>query len=130
MTDPIADMLTRIRNAQMVLKEKTLVPYSDIKYRIGKILEEQGCVGEVKKLGRKDKKMIRIELKYDKDKSPAIRGIKRVSKQGQRIYISAKDIRPIQQGYGFSIISTPKGIMAGKEAKKNNVGGEYICKVW
>ncbi len=128
--DPVADMLTRIKNAQTALKEEVLLPYSNFKYEIAKILEEEGFVKDVQKLGRKNEKKIKIDIKYRKKNVPAINDLKKVSKPGQRIYKSARDIRPVRGGHGISIISTSKGIMRGKEAKRKNIGGELICEVW
>ena len=129
MSDPISNMLTSIRNAQAVLHQKVNIPYSNLKYEIAMVLQKRGFVGQIEKKGRKTKKSFEITLKYD-NKMPVISGIKRVSKSGQRIYISAKDIRKVKGGYGISIISTPKGLMTNEEARKNKLGGEVICEVW
>jgi len=133
MTDPIADMLNRIRNAQAVLKETVVIPFSNLKYEIAKILEKQGFVGKLEKKGRKPRKVFEITLKYPSEKKtdfPIISGLKRISKPGQRIYMSTKEIRPIRGGYGISIISTPEGLMTNKEAKRKKLGGEIICEIW
>jgi len=136
MTDPITDMLNRIRNAQAVLKETVSLPFSQLKYDIAKVLEKQGYVVKVDKRGRKDKKTLEITLKYSKDEStkknvnPVILGLKRISKPGQRIYIEAKKVRPVRGGYGIAVISTSKGLMTDKEARKQNLGGEIICEIW
>jgi len=127
--DPIADMLTIIRNAQAVLKETVVVPYSGIKFEIAKVLKKENFIEEIEKKGKKIRKTIEIKLKY-KDKEPAISGLKRVSKPGQRIYTAAGDIKGVRGGYGITIISTSKGLMTGKEARKQNLGGEILCKVW
>lgn len=127
--DPIADMLTIIRNAQAVLKETAVVPYSEIKFEIAKVLKKENFIGEIEKKGKKVRKTIEIKLKY-KDKEPAISGLKRVSKPGQRIYTGAGKIKGIRGGYGMAIISTSKGLMTDKEARKQNLGGEILCKVW
>lgn len=129
MTDPITDMLNRIRNSQAVFKEAVSLPFSDLKYRIAKILEKQGLIEKLEKKGRKSKKIIFITLKYQ-DKAPIIRGLKRKSKPGQRMYISSGNIKPVQGGYGLSVISTSKGLMTDKEARKKGLGGEIICEVW
>ena len=128
--DTIADMLTQIRNAQAVFKETVDVPFSEVKYRMVKILESQGFIEKVLRRGRKPKKIIRVFLKYKDKEGGAISGLKRVSKPGQRIYLRAKDIKPVRGGYGMGIISTPKGIMTNKEARKKRLGGEIICEVW
>jgi len=133
MTDPIADMLNRIRNAQAVAKETVVIPFSILKYEIAKILEEQELVGKIEKKGRKPRKVFEITLKYLPDArtgSPAISGLKRISKPGQRIYAGSKEIRSVRGGYGISIISTPKGLMTNKEARRKKLGGEIICEIW
>jgi len=140
MTDPITDMLNRIRNAQAVLKETVDIPFSNLKYEISIILEKENFIEKVEKKGRKTKKFIKINLKYlpsratakgeDKIKVAAISGLKRISKPGQRIYLSAKKIRRVRGGYGIAIISTPKGLMTNKDARKKKLGGEIICEIW
>jgi small subunit ribosomal protein S8 len=127
--DQISEMLTAIRNAQAVLKPTVELPYSNFKYEIAKILEAEGFVEKIEKKGRKAKKTLEIGLKY-KDNAPAISGIKRISKPGQKIYINHKEIRPIRNGFGLSIISTSKGLLTNKEARKQKIGGEIICEVW
>ena len=127
--DPITDLLNRIRNAQAVLHPKIEAPYSDLKYEIAKLLEKNGFVEKASKTGKKSNKIIEIVLKYE-DKAPVISGLKRVSKQGQRIYISATKLRPVRDGYGLAIISTSKGLMTNKEAKRQNLGGEILCEIW
>jgi len=129
MTDPITDMLNRIRNAQAVFQEKTTIPFSNFKFEILKILEKKGLIEKTDKTGKKAKKIIEVTLKYE-NKAPAITGFRRISKPGQRIYLSAKKIRRVRGGYGIAIISTSKGLMAGKEARKQKVGGEVICEIW
>ena len=133
MTDPIADMLNIIRNAQAVLKETAVIPFSNLKYEIAKILEKQGFVGKIEKKGRKPKKVLEVTLKYPtagESNSTVITGLKRISKPGQKIYTGAKKIRQVRGGYGISIISTPKGLMTNKEAKRKKLGGEIICEIW
>lgn len=136
MTDPITDMLNRIRNGQAVLKETVSLPFSQLKYDIAKVLEKQEYIEKVDKRGRKEKKILEITLRYSKDEStekninPVILGLKRVSKPGQRIYTEAKKIRTVRGGYGIAIISTSKGLMSDKEARKQNLGGEIICEIW
>ena len=127
--DSIADMLTRIRNAQAVEKPEVEVPFSKMRYELAKILEKENFVKEIKKSGRGIKKNIIIILKYEKDAS-GILGSKRMSRPGQRIYKSVKEIKPIRGGFGISIISTNKGLMTGKDAKKKSLGGEVICRIW
>ncbi|MFH1036885.1 MAG: 30S ribosomal protein S8 [Patescibacteria group bacterium] len=127
--DKISEMLTSIRNAQAVLKPAISVPYSDLKYEIAKILEKEGFVEKIEKKGKKVKKTFEINLKY-KDGYPAISGLKKVSKPGQRIYVNYKEIKLVMGGFGFSVISTSKGVLTNKEARKQKVGGELICEVW
>ncbi len=127
--DPIADMLTAIRNAQAVLKDTVDVPFSNPKYEIAKILEKKGFVEKVEKKGKKIKKIIEVTLKY-KDKTPAISGLKRISKPGQRIYFSWKKIKRVKGGYGIAIISTSNGLMTDKEARRQKLGGEVLCEIW
>lgn len=129
MTDSIADMFNRIRNAQMAGKPGVLVPFSNIKLNIAQILEKNKFIDGIDKRKRKADKLLEIALKYD-NKAPAISGIKRVSKPGQRIYASFNEIKPVRAGFGISIISTSKGLMTGKEARKQKLGGELICEVW
>jgi small subunit ribosomal protein S8 len=134
MNDPIADMLNRIRNSQAVLAETVLIPYSNIKYEIARILEKSGFVKKVDKKGRKER-FLEIFLKYHTDelnrqeKTSAISGLRRISKTGKRIYRPANDIK-MTKGRGIVIVSTSSGIMTGVEAKKKNLGGEVICEVW
>jgi len=129
MTDPITDMLNRIRNAQAVLKLTVDVPISKIKLEICQVLAREGLIKGFEKKGRKNKKIIQIALQYD-EKIPAISGMKRISKPGQKIYLPYKKIRKVKGGYGLSIISTSKGLMTNKEARKKRLGGEVICEVW
>lgn len=128
-TDPIANMLTQIRNGQAVLKPGVEVSFSNPKYKIAKILEDEGFVEKVLRKGRGPKRLIRIVLRYE-DRKGAISGLKRISKPGQKIYLSAKELRPVRGGYGIAIISTSKGLMTDKQAKKKKLGGEIICEVW
>lgn len=131
--DPIADMLTRIRNAQAVQKERTVFPFSKTKLRIATILKEEGyltAVDQTKlKAGRTEHDVLEVALKYS-DGLGAISGIKLVSKPSRRLYMGAKDIRPVRSGYGTAIITTPKGIMTSKQARKENVGGEVMFEIW
>ena len=129
MTDPIADMLNRIRNAQAVLQPFVDVPYSNLKYRIAEILLRQGVIKKAEKKNNKNRRIIRIALKY-KDKQPVISHLARISKPGKRVYAPAKKIRLSRGGGGFVILSTPKGLMVGREARKQNLGGEMIAEMW
>jgi small subunit ribosomal protein S8 len=136
MLDPIADMLTRIRNAQRAKHKQVLVPFSKLKLSIAKILEQRNFIESVKTETPVDAKfpVLKIVLKYDvvsnTEKNPAIREIKRISRQGQRIYVKKTDIKRVKNGYGISIVSTSKGIMTGDKAFRTGLGGEIICEVW
>lgn len=129
MVDPIADMLNRIRNAQAVQKESVEAPFSQIKYAIAKILEQKGLVKNVEFRGKKTKKTIVMDLRY-KDNSPVITAVKRISKPGQRVYSSAHDLKRVKGGHGIAILSTSKGLMTDRDAKKEGVGGEVLCEIW
>lgn len=129
MTDPISDMLTRIRNAQAVSRPTVSIPFSKAKFNLAKILEKEGLAVQVAAKGRKTKKLIEIEIRYEKGR-PLINGLKRVSKPGQRIYLKKDEIKPVRQGYGLSIISTSRGLMTNKEAKQKGLGGEVLCEIW
>ena len=128
--DPIADMLTSIRNAQAAHKETVSVPYSKIKMEIAKVLAKEKFIKEADHKGKKVKKTIDIVLNYNNSNQPAITSLKRVSKPSRRIYSPSSKIKKIRQGFGFQIISTPKGILTGKEARKEKIGGEVICEVY
>ncbi len=130
MTDPIADMLTRIKNAQAVSKETVLIPFSKVKYEIANILAKNLFVEKVDKKGRQKNKAIEITLKYKDGSESVISGIKRVSKPGQRIYSSWNNLKKVKGGYGIGIISTSKGVKTYSEARKLKQGGEIICEIW
>jgi small subunit ribosomal protein S8 len=135
MLDPIADMLTRIRNAQRVKHTQVLVPFSKLKFSIAKILAQEKFIDSVKKEEAEGtfpilKMVLRYDVVSNTEKNPAIREIKRVSRQGQRIYVKKDGIKPVKNGYGISIVSTSKGIMTGGDARKKGLGGEMICEVW
>ncbi len=129
MNDPISDMLTRIRNAQKAEHKTVAIPLSKIKLEIAKILKKEGYIDDFSaKDGKKllEKKLLEIDLKYP----AAINEIKRVSKPGQRFYVKADKIKQFKSGYGVSVISTPKGLMTNKEAKKAGLGGEVLLEIW
>ena len=129
MTDPITDMLNQIRNAEAVQKLDVVFYSSKLKHEIAQILSKNGFLGEVKKMAKGKSKMLKINLKYDNG-IPAIEGLKRVSKPGQRIYVGIDGIKKVKGGFGVSIISTPKGLMTGMEARKAKMGGEVLLEVW
>ena len=130
MTDPIADMLTRIRNANNAKHATVTIPSSNIKKAIAGILLEEGYIKDFKVIDDDKQGMIEVTLKYGEDESRVISGIKRISKPGLRIYVSNEDVPKVLNGLGIAIMSTSKGIMTDKNARKNNVGGEVICYVW
>lgn len=127
--DPINDMLNTIKNAQAVSLPQVEVDFSNLKYEIAKILERRGFISKAVKSGKKTKKTLEIILKYN-NKLPAITGLKKVSKPGQRIYSPAQKIKSVRGGYGISIVSTSKGLMTGLEARRQNLGGEILCEIW
>jgi len=129
MTDPIADMLTRIRNAFMARKKEVVLPYSKIKLAIAELLIKEGYMEKVEKSNDK-KPLLILKLLYDKENEPAITLLKRVSKPGHRKYVKSSEIHSVLNGFGISIISTPKGLMTNKQAHKEKLGGEIICEIY
>ena len=129
-TDPIGDLIIRLTNAGAVKKESVSIPFSMFKLAIAEKLKETGWVKQVEKKGKKVKKTLDITLKYTETGSPVIQGAKRVSKPGRRLYRSVSEIIPIHYGHGALILSTPKGVMTDKEAKKERVGGEALFEIW
>lgn len=132
MTDPISDMLTRIRNAQAVGHSTVDIPFSKIKLSLAEILVKEGFLKNVEKKGRGATRRLEIGLLYEDKKNtvPKINQLKRISKPGKREYIRAKDIRLVLGGRGINIISTSRGLMTGQEAKKKGLGGEIIAEIW
>ena len=130
MTDPIADMLTRIRNANTVGHETVEVPASNIKKSIAGILKEEGYIKDFEVIEDDKQGIIKITLKYGEDRTPVITGLRRVSKPGLRIYASCADMPKVRKGLGIAIVSTSKGIMTDKKARSLNVGGEILAYVW
>jgi len=132
MTDPIADMLTRIRNSSRARHQKVSVPWSRVKENIVKVLVQEGYVKEYKKVkasqGAGDDLI--IGLKFDRDNRPVIAGIKRVSRPSLKVYVGAQNVTPIRKGLGINILSTPKGILVDRDAQRARVGGELMCSVW
>ncbi|MBS4760405.1 MAG: 30S ribosomal protein S8 [Clostridium sp.] len=129
-TDPIADMLTRIRNANIVSHEEVEMPSSKLKVELAKVLKEEGYITDYteKEVGKF--KVLSITLKYDETNKPVISNLKRISKTGLRVYSKAKDLPQVFGGLGIAIISTSKGLMTDRKARKENLGGEIICYVW
>lgn len=130
MTDPIADLLTRIRNANAVKHEVVEVPSSNVKKEITNILLKEGYVKEVEEYNDGIVPMLRISLKYGSNKEKVITGIKRISKPGLRVYCKKDEIPKVLNGLGVAVISTSKGIMVDREARKQGLGGEVICYIW
>lgn len=132
MTDPIADMLVRIKNASQIKKTEVRLPHSRVKEQLAQVLMSAGFLAKVENDKKDQLSELVLYLKYteDNEKLPAIRGIKRVSKPGQRIYISKKQIPCVQQGLGVAVLSTSKGLMLDKKARQQGLGGELICTIW
>jgi len=129
MTDPITDMLNRIRNAQAVSHESVEVPFSKLKEGIANILEEQKIIKKLEIKKKKNNKILKLSLDYS-DKIGKISGLKRISKPGQRIYSNFKDLGKIKRKAGILIISTSKGLITDKEARQKKLGGEVLCEIW
>lgn len=129
-SDPIADMLTRIRNAIMARHDSVLIPASRMKLYVAKILRQEGFVNDYEVLGNQPHRQIKITLRYDEKNQPAISGLKRVSKPGLRVYAQCNEIPRIYGGQGITILSTSKGVMTGSKAWQQGIGGELLCYVW
>ena len=130
MSDPIADMLTRVRNAIKAKFDTVDIPGSNIKLELAKILKQEGFIKNYKFTQDSKQGILRVYLKYTETHSNVVLGIKRISKPSRRIYMKAKDLTPVLNGMGISILTTSKGIMTDKMARRENVGGEIICNVW
>lgn len=129
MTDPIADMLTRIRNAQVRKHATVSVPASNIKLEILRVLKEEGFISDYEKIEDEKQGMISITLKYV-NKTPVIKGLKRISKPGLKVYAKKEELPKVLNGLGIAIVSTSKGVMSDKDARKENLGGEVLAFVW
>ena len=130
LSDPISDMLTRIRNAVKAKFNSVDIPGSKLKVEIAKILKDEGFIRNYKFLKDGKQGILRIYLKYGPGQTNVIYGLKRISKPSRRIYVKGKDIKPVLDGMGVSILSTSQGIMTDKKARKENVGGEVLCNIW
>ena len=130
MTDPIADMLSRIRNASAVSKPEVMLPMSKLKYEIAKILKQEGFINNYEVLQGKSHRVIKIHLKYSDKNQPIISGLERISKPGLRVYVQKKEIPRVYGGVGIAILSTPKGVMTGHQSWRQGIGGELLCYVW
>lgn len=130
---PIADMLAQIMNAQAVNKESATLPFSKMKFDIANIMKASGYLSGVERKKKKTKKseqeLLSVTLKYD-EHGPAISGVKLISRPSRRMYIKAGQIKPVRSGYGIAVISTPKGVMSSKEARKQKLGGEILFEIW
>ena len=129
-TDPIADMLTRIRNAIMARHDSVLIPTSRMKLAITRILKNEGFINDYEVIRDKPQRVIKIHLKYDDNNQPILSGLERVSKPGLRVYVQQKEIPRVYGGLGIAIISTAKGVMTGQQAWRQGIGGELLCYVW
>lgn len=129
-TDPIGDLIIRLKNGSDVKKTQVSVPFSMFKMAIAEKLKEAGFVKAVEKKGKKVKKTIDMTLVYDASGKPKIQGVKRISKPGRRLYRSVQEIVPVRYGHGAILLSTPKGVMTGTEARKAQVGGEALFEIW
>jgi small subunit ribosomal protein S8 len=130
MTDPIADMLTRIRNAAGARKASVDVPWSRQKEEITRVLAAEGYLGAATRVEAEPRPLLRIELRYDEQRRPVISGIRRVSRPSLRVYVGVSEIPAVRRGLGVNVLSTPKGVLVDRDARRENVGGEVICTVW
>jgi small subunit ribosomal protein S8 len=129
-TDPIADLLTRIRNGALAKHPRVEMPSSKMKVEIARILKEEGYLANYKVVEEKGKKTLRVFLRYTPDRRSVITDLRRVSKPGSRRYVGKFGIKPVVGGMGIAIVSTPRGLMTGQTARKEGVGGELLCEVW
>ena len=129
-SDPIADMLTRIRNAIMARHDSVLIPASRMKLSIARILKEEGFISDYEVLRGKPHRVIKIYLKYSDNNQPILSGLERISKPGLRVYVERKEIPRVYGGMGIAIVTTAKGVMTGQQAWRQGIGGELLCYVW
>ncbi|MFQ5947348.1 MAG: 30S ribosomal protein S8 [Acidimicrobiia bacterium] len=130
MTDPIADMLTRIRNANQVLKEEVVIPSSTVKEEIAKLLASEGYIGGFEVTADGVKRELAVKLRYGSDRTRVIQGLRRVSKPGRRIYRGADNLPRVKGGLGVVVVSTSQGLLSDGEARRRRLGGEIVCEVW
>ena len=130
LTDPVADFLTRIRNAHRARHQKLDIPASRLKAEIARILKEEGYIANYKPVEENGQQQLRVYLKYGPNNEAVIRDLQRVSRPGCRVYVGKDEIRRVQGGLGISIMTTPKGVMTGRQARREGVGGEILCEVW
>jgi small subunit ribosomal protein S8 len=131
-SDPIADMLTRIRNATMIQRRQVVMPSSKMRVAIARILKEEGFIEDYEEISAKPQAILRLDLKYTQDKRPQsiIMGLKRISKPGRRVYSGRQDLPWVRSGLGVAIVSTSQGVMTAQQARRLRVGGEVLCYVW
>ena len=129
-SDPVADMLTKIRNASLAKHDKVDISTSKMKLQIIKILKNEGFVKNFKKVTKDNFPFVRVYLKYDENQAPVIHGIERMSTPGRRMYTGYRDMPRVYNGYGVRVVSTSEGVITGKKAAESKIGGELICKVW
>ena len=130
LTDPVADFLTRVRNAINARHQKVDVPLSKLKLEIARILKEEGYISNYKATDEEGHKVIRVYLKYGTNNEAAISNVERVSRPGCRVYVRRTEIPRVLGGLGINILTTPKGVMTGRQARKQGLGGEVLCQVW
>jgi small subunit ribosomal protein S8 len=130
LTDPVADFLTRIRNSIRARHQKLDVPASKLKAEIARILKEEGYISNFKTTEENGRAVLRVYLKYGANNEAAIRDLERISRPGCRVYIGHDEIRRVQGGLGISIMTTPRGVMTGRQARREKVGGELLCEIW
>jgi small subunit ribosomal protein S8 len=130
MTDPISDMLARIRNAGTARHTETWCPHSKVKAAIARLLSQEGFLGEVREEERDDHRVIVMKIRYDESGRAVIDGMRRVSKPSRRVYLASDAIPKVRNGLGIGVISTSRGIMTDRSARESSVGGEYLCEVW
>ena len=129
-SDPIADMLTRIRNGVLVRHKQVVVPGSKVKVALARILRDEGFIKDFEVTKDAPQPQLRIVLKYDRDRKPIISGLQRISKPGRRVYVNRRDIPWVLSGLGVAVLSTPQGIMTGHKARRQGLGGEVLCYIW
>lgn len=127
--DPIADLIIQLKNASMAKKPSVVLPYSEMKFTIAEILNKEGFLKSVSKKGKKVKKYLEMDLLY-KDDRPRIKGVRRISKPGRRVYKKSSELRPVRQGTGLLLLSTPSGVMTNRTARDSKVGGEALFEIW
>lgn len=128
--DPIADLLARLQNAALAGHSKLTVPYSDMLWSVTRVLQSEGFIVELNKKQKDNKNYIHIELAVTAAGRPALTGVKRVSKLSRRVYAKAKELRSVRGGYGRLLVSTPEGVMTGRQARHKHLGGEVLCEIW